>query len=274
MAATDADLENFRRYLNQFERGCQQDSDVEDAIASEESPLNLGMETPRTVASTPRFASRPVSRGAPSPAPDVYGNVWTQQRDDKALLTSSIRRRRSPTPSKLGRRVASRDTDCGICFEDATMPCRTLCCGSTFCVQHIADWLHGDDADSRCPSCGAVCAVSTSLARDPGLHLPIPNPPPPYLTPLHTSPLPPSPPSDADSSSESDHDQSGPGFSDGDTTDGSPVRRSPPKTLSAAFREPDFAANMVGKLLSIAALIIFYYVILNKSAPAAEVEVL
>ena len=26
MAATDADLENFRRYLNQFERGCQQDS--------------------------------------------------------------------------------------------------------------------------------------------------------------------------------------------------------------------------------------------------------
>ena len=34
------------------------------------------------------------------------------------------------------------------------------------------------------------------------------------------------------------------------------------------------ALNMVGKLLSIAALIIFYYVILNKSAPAADVEVL
>ena len=101
-------------------------TDMEDALANEESPLNLGMETPRTVASTPRFASRPVSRGAPSPAPDVYGNVWTQQRDDKALLTSSIRRRRSPTPSKLGRRIASRDTECGIWCVSPSLPTQLL----------------------------------------------------------------------------------------------------------------------------------------------------
>ncbi|KAL1744424.1 hypothetical protein HDZ31DRAFT_38631 [Schizophyllum fasciatum] len=271
MAASDTDLENFRRYLNQFERDCQADQDVDDALANEDSALNLGMETPRTVASTPRFASRPVSRGAPSPAPDVYADVWAQ-RDDKVRLGASIRRRRSPPPSKLARRGAPRDMDCGICFEDATMPCRTLCCGSVFCMEHIADWLHGNDggADSRCPSCGAVCSLSTSLAREPGLHVPIPHPPPPYPTPLHTSPLSPSPPSE--SSLSSDHDQSGPGFSDGDT-EASPVRHAPPKTLSAAVREPDFAANMVGKLLSIAALIIFYYVILNKSAPPADADV-
>ncbi|TRM64123.1 hypothetical protein BD626DRAFT_493853 [Schizophyllum amplum] len=267
----DTDLENFRRYLSQYERGCataEPDSEVEEALQHEDSPLNLGMETPRTVASTPRFALTPrsaSSRGAPSPAPEVYGDVWARRDTKEANLAGSIRRRRqSAFKAKI-----TRETDCGICFEDATMPCRTLCCGALFCMDHIAEWLHGDESESRCPSCGAICSLSTSLAREPGLHLPIPQPPPPYPTPL-----PPSSGASSEASSDSDHsdhDQTGPGFSEGDD-EASPVRRASPKTLSAAVREPDFAANMAGKLLSIAALLIFYYVILSKNAPAPDPE--
>ncbi|KIM41150.1 hypothetical protein M413DRAFT_28215 [Hebeloma cylindrosporum] len=51
------------------------------------------------------------------------------------------------------------DRDCGICFEYAVVPCRTLCCGKIFCTEHLADWLHGPNAEGRCPNCENACSL-------------------------------------------------------------------------------------------------------------------
>ncbi|KAK7049289.1 hypothetical protein VNI00_005890 [Paramarasmius palmivorus] len=69
---------------------------------------------------------------------------------------------------RLGRETV--DRDCGICFEIAVSPSRTLCCGKLFCYEHICDWLHGAGSDGRCPACGTHCSVDTgvlSLAPPP-----------------------------------------------------------------------------------------------------------
>ncbi|KAJ3549435.1 hypothetical protein NMY22_g875 [Coprinellus aureogranulatus] len=54
------------------------------------------------------------------------------------------------------------DRDCGICFEYAVRPARTVCCGKVFCQEHLEDWLSGPNASNLCPNCDAEC----SLARD------------------------------------------------------------------------------------------------------------
>jgi len=64
-------------------------------------------------------------------------------------------------------------------FEYAVVPCRTLCCGKIFCTEHLADvclpwffvallsifflqflqWLHGPNAEGRCPNCENACSL-------------------------------------------------------------------------------------------------------------------
>lgn len=72
----------------------------------------------------------------------------------------SFRRRSSPAnkPNRLGKYAV--DRDCGICFEYAVRPCRTLCCGKVFCTEHLADWLHGPEAEGRCPNCENACSLA------------------------------------------------------------------------------------------------------------------
>ncbi|KAF8888486.1 hypothetical protein CPB84DRAFT_1466933 [Gymnopilus junonius] len=60
--------------------------------------------------------------------------------------------------AKVVRRDVDVDRDCGICFEYAVLPCRTLCCGKMFCTEHLADWLHGPNAEGRCPNCENACS--------------------------------------------------------------------------------------------------------------------
>ena len=68
-------------------------------------------------------------------------------------------------------------------FEYAVVPCRTLCCGKIFCTEHLADvriallhafhtflnprcfalqWLHGPNAEGRCPNCENACSLEGS----------------------------------------------------------------------------------------------------------------
>ncbi|PPQ82011.1 hypothetical protein CVT25_014663 [Psilocybe cyanescens] len=51
------------------------------------------------------------------------------------------------------------DRDCGICFEYAVDPLRTYCCGKIFCKEHLEDWLHGPNAEGRCPNCENACSL-------------------------------------------------------------------------------------------------------------------
>ncbi|KAJ7110537.1 hypothetical protein C8R44DRAFT_985739 [Mycena epipterygia] len=78
------------------------------------------------------------------------------------------RPRLSPSPSAMNlRRRSARqqmesesERDCGICFEPATSPVRTLCCAHLFCAEHIAQWLLVPAADGRCPACRAPCSFA------------------------------------------------------------------------------------------------------------------
>ncbi|TFK22732.1 hypothetical protein FA15DRAFT_504996 [Coprinopsis marcescibilis] len=51
------------------------------------------------------------------------------------------------------------DRDCGICFEYAVKPSRTLCCSKIFCSEHLRDWLKGPNATGLCPNCDAPCSI-------------------------------------------------------------------------------------------------------------------
>ncbi|KAJ6484662.1 hypothetical protein C8R45DRAFT_998946 [Mycena sanguinolenta] len=114
----------------------------------------------------------------------------------------------APQPPQIKRPIARRATrkgqpqtqkrpskeperECGICFELAVSPVRTLCCSHLFCAEHIMAWLHGPASDGLCPSCGAPnLDISLLALGHPGLTHAVPPPPPP--TPRSASP-PPSP---------------------------------------------------------------------------------
>ncbi|KAJ7133149.1 hypothetical protein C8R44DRAFT_730344 [Mycena epipterygia] len=114
-------------------------------------------------------------------APDYYDGAGYECKEEYTLDLSSglaesacptptpslIKRRShppSPSTSNLRRRSTQRDReaerDCGICFEPASSPVRTLCCAHLFCAEHIAQWLLGPDADARCPACRAACSFA------------------------------------------------------------------------------------------------------------------
>ncbi|KAJ7686030.1 hypothetical protein B0H17DRAFT_1072882 [Mycena rosella] len=107
----------------------------------------------------------------------------------------------TPQPSHIKRPIAHRafrptrsalsaqkeaERDCGICFEFAVAPVRTLCCAHLFCAEHIAEWLHGPSSDGLCPACRAPSGL-TGLALlalgHPALLRLVPRTPPPSRSP-------------------------------------------------------------------------------------------
>ncbi|KAJ7931009.1 hypothetical protein B0H13DRAFT_868963 [Mycena leptocephala] len=80
------------------------------------------------------------------------------------------------------------ERDCGICFEVAVSPVRTLCCAHIFCAEHIASWLHGPVSDGLCPTCCVPTDATTllTLGHPTFLH-PVPRAPPPSRAPSPSS---------------------------------------------------------------------------------------
>ncbi|KAJ7290043.1 hypothetical protein C8J57DRAFT_336167 [Mycena rebaudengoi] len=92
-----------------------------------------------------------------------------------------------PARSAPSPHLKAAQRDCGICFELAVAPVRTLCCATLFCAEHIAAWLHGPQSDGRCPSCRAPASIDArigllALGHPSEAHL-IPKTPPPSRAP-------------------------------------------------------------------------------------------
>ncbi|KAJ6533291.1 hypothetical protein DFH09DRAFT_1406803 [Mycena vulgaris] len=75
------------------------------------------------------------------------------------------------------------ERDCGICFELAVAPVRTLCCAHLFCAEHIAAWLHGPRSDGLCPACRAPAGPGLLALGHPALMHLVPRAPPPSRSP-------------------------------------------------------------------------------------------
>jgi len=137
------------------------------------SPLRLD-----SITESPEYEER-IDLGAESPAsilkPAIEdhdekngsGDAW--RRAGIAMHTDVPMRRRSWRSASFSekRKLYGRslitdpvvvDRDCGICFEVAVVPCRMICCGDVFCLNHISDWLYGSSSDGRCPSCKQLCS--------------------------------------------------------------------------------------------------------------------
>lgn len=90
--------------------------------------LNLGAETPSPWSATAHTLN------------DADDDEWAKLR---AALQSHVpvpTRRTLWRSSSFTRKNRSWiDGDCGICFEAAVNPCRTLCCNKVFCKEHLTD---------------------------------------------------------------------------------------------------------------------------------------
>ncbi|KAF9474287.1 hypothetical protein BDN70DRAFT_815964 [Pholiota conissans] len=88
--------------------------------------LDLGAETPS--ASSPNL---------------VDNNAFVAQWAQAGIAVPHVPARRPSWKASSGKerslKKESVDRDCGICFEYAVIPCRTLCCGKIFCTEHLAD---------------------------------------------------------------------------------------------------------------------------------------
>ncbi|KAF8342422.1 hypothetical protein F5887DRAFT_975191 [Amanita rubescens] len=49
--------------------------------------------------------------------------------------------------------------DCRMCLRKAVSPCRTRCCGTVFCWEHITEWLSKEESGNLCPSCDKACIL-------------------------------------------------------------------------------------------------------------------
>ncbi|KIK69894.1 hypothetical protein GYMLUDRAFT_529506 [Collybiopsis luxurians FD-317 M1] len=79
------------------------------------------------------------------------------------------------------------DRDCGICFELAKTGCRTPCCRSLFCLDHITDWLNGPSSEGKCPSCDTPCTIKNGAITI--VSAPHPPPQPPHTSSYAPPPL-------------------------------------------------------------------------------------
>ncbi|KAF9525862.1 hypothetical protein CPB83DRAFT_896615 [Crepidotus variabilis] len=111
--------------------------------------LNLGTESPRSNSTTSLVQNT------------AFVKQWAEAGIEvpKVPARQSLWRSASFGKGPRGLKKELDDRDCGICFEYAVVPCRTLCCGKIFCTEHLADWLHGPNAEGRCPNCENACSL-------------------------------------------------------------------------------------------------------------------
>ncbi|KAF4617782.1 hypothetical protein D9613_006302 [Agrocybe pediades] len=125
---------------------------ISEEDSSSEYYMNLGAETP--VSSTPNLVGNSAFVKQWAEAGVAVPRVPARRTSLRALSAKAKERERSSSSRKDWV-----DRDCGICFEYAVVPCRTLCCGKIFCTEHLADWLHGPNAEGLCPNCENVCSL-------------------------------------------------------------------------------------------------------------------
>ncbi|KAL0064842.1 hypothetical protein AAF712_008239 [Marasmius tenuissimus] len=164
--------------------------------------LNLGAESPRSILNEEASFLR-----SSSFSPETYlltlkdgEDMW--RKSGIAANTAVPMRARNWRSSSFAEKQRKRprpvrntvDRDCGICFEVAVSPSRTLCCGKLFCMEHITHWLNCPESDGRCPSCGTLCNLETGILSlaSPVLRSPPPSPAAkasPSSTPTSDSPI-------------------------------------------------------------------------------------
>ncbi|KAJ7609837.1 hypothetical protein FB45DRAFT_339795 [Roridomyces roridus] len=114
--------------------------------------------------------------GYQTPIPVGPRETWNPRRSEGTKRTTSTSRTRTRTT-----RGKTAERECGICFELAVSPVRTLCCAHIFCVEHILSWLEGPAADGHCPSCGspsAATGMDLLALGHPAFLRPVPRTPP------------------------------------------------------------------------------------------------
>ncbi|KAF8157826.1 hypothetical protein B0H34DRAFT_797275 [Crassisporium funariophilum] len=128
--------------------------------------LDLGTESPAS-ASTPNLAENAAVIEQWAAGGTAASRVPARR---KSFRSSSFNKDRD-RPAGLKKDAV--DRDCGICFEYAVVPCRTLCCGKIFCTEHLAAWLHGPNAEGHCPNCENACSLEGgTLSLAPPARLP------------------------------------------------------------------------------------------------------
>ncbi|KAG2005625.1 hypothetical protein CC2G_002014 [Coprinopsis cinerea AmutBmut pab1-1] len=150
------------------------EKDVDDLVEEEYDCgyLNLGAESPHSTGSISPFSfneDRPPANWKPGPSASARrGSVNAGSGGNNNSNNGGNQKKKTSGP----------DRDCGICFEYAVKPLRTLCCGKIFCEQDLRDWLHGPNASGLCPNCDVPCTLedNTLSLVSPSLRSP---PPPP-----------------------------------------------------------------------------------------------
>jgi len=127
--------------------------------------LNLGAESPGSILK-PAIEDHD-DNGSGAESKDVLEDEWRKAgiavhtdvpMRSRSWRSASFSEKRRLHWRSLMKDTVSDDRDCGICFEAAVAPCRMVCCGNVFCLNHISDWLYGSSSDGRCPSCKKFCS--------------------------------------------------------------------------------------------------------------------
>ncbi|KAF8625948.1 hypothetical protein AX17_006674 [Amanita inopinata Kibby_2008] len=144
--------------------------------------LDLGAESPSTSGYDELFHAAAQDLGnasdrlQASSSSGVGGKRLTWRSSDSENVAHGNVKKVSKSGNKASRLQWYVDMDCGICFEQAVSPRRTLCCESLFCLEHITEWLSAGTSTGLCPSCEDPCLLppgsvnlskSTRLSRKP-----------------------------------------------------------------------------------------------------------
>jgi len=132
--------------------------------------LNLGAESPGSILKPAVEDHEDVGTGVESKSglEDEWRKSGIAVHTDVPMRSRSWRSASFSEKRKSQRRPVVKDLfddmDCGICFEMAVSPCRMVCCGNVFCLNHISDWLYGSSSDGRCPSCKERCSLVQEIS--------------------------------------------------------------------------------------------------------------
>jgi hypothetical protein len=181
---------------------------------------------------------------APTPPPEPsYGYF-------PATLAPALSLREPRSRSPL---ITSLDQECGICLKQAYQPSKVQCCGKIFCDDHLHE--HLQRTSNRCPSCGSHCDFVSVV-------------PPGGSSRQHQRD------SESSDTSYNSRTSSPERVSDvnADSEDPESEKSDSPYSLSTMMLlqrktsstiDPELAGGVVGKVLSIVALTLVFYVLFN-----------